>query len=196
MNNEFVKKQRCFIYNTTVIEHWLDVMASKGFELTHINGNAYYFRAGKPIRRRHFLLIPEKGANSESWLFYDFLKNGGRRIPCKSTGLASPRLALYADDGHEGQNQDLIDYYFTYRNYRTSKRLLRNILIFCFMLILCLVASVWGGRACMLVLFPYTLFSLLLCLYSIITLAFFAKTCNCNRLKELLTRPNRPLVPF
>ena len=74
-------RRRSTLAQTIRTENWLHDMAQKGFFLRQLSGTNYRFEQGEPGNVRYFLMSPEIGSNSDSWVFYEFERKMGKRIP-------------------------------------------------------------------------------------------------------------------
>lgn len=74
-------RRRSTLAQTIRTENWLHDMAQKGFFLRQLSGTNYWFEQGEPRDVRYFLMSPEIGSNSDSWVFYEFERKMGKRIP-------------------------------------------------------------------------------------------------------------------
>lgn len=126
-NHTQIIKKRISLGKIGETEKWLDEMSQAGWQLTRIDGNRFHFSECTPHLRHHFLLSPEKGANSSSWVYYEFLQNGGTQIPHSGTRFMSPDLVLWISDADYQKAFALYRYYFAHRNYRLWHRLLTNL---------------------------------------------------------------------
>ena len=73
-------RRRSLLAQTIRTENWLHDMAQKGFFLRQVSGTNYRFEQGEPGDVRYFLMSPEIGSNSDSWVFYEFERKMGKRI--------------------------------------------------------------------------------------------------------------------
>ena len=65
-------RRRSTLAQTIRTENWLRDMSQKGFFLRQVSGTNYRFEQGEPRDVRYFLMSPEIGSNSDSWVFYEF----------------------------------------------------------------------------------------------------------------------------
>lgn len=119
-------RRRSTLAQTIRTENWLHDMAQKGFFLRQLSGANYWFEQGEPGDVRYFLISPEIGSNSDSWVFYEFERKMGKRIPYEGMSFTGPSLVLAVDGKAVDCQAPLAAYYYQYRNYRLLKRLLRN----------------------------------------------------------------------
>lgn len=119
-------RRRSTLAQTIRTENWLHDMAQKGFFLRQLSGTNYWFEQGEPGDVRYFLMSPEIGSNSDSWVFYEFERKMGKRIPYEGMSFTGPSLVLAVDGKAVDCQAPLAAYYYQYRNYRLLKRLFRN----------------------------------------------------------------------
>ena len=119
-------RRRSLLAQTIRTENWLRDMSQKGFFLRQLSGTNYRFEQGEPGDVRYFLMSPEIGSNSDSWVFYEFERKMGKQIPYEGMSFTGPSLVLAVDGKAVDCQAPLAAYYYQYRNYRLLKRLLRN----------------------------------------------------------------------
>ena len=90
-------RRRSTLAQTIRTENWLHDMAQKGFFLRQLSGTNYWFEQGEPGDVRYFLMSPEIGSNSDSWVFYEFERKMGKRIPYEGMSFTGPSLVLAVD---------------------------------------------------------------------------------------------------
>lgn len=90
-------RRRSTLAQTIRTENWLRDMAQKGFFLRQLSGTNYRFEQGEPRDVRYFLMSPEIGSNSDSWVFYEFERKMGKRIPCEGKSFVGPSHVLAVD---------------------------------------------------------------------------------------------------
>lgn len=172
-------------------EEWLHHMAMNGLILDHICGHKFYFKRTASRCIYYFLLNSDIGANSEDWVYYEFLQMGGNRIPFQGSSLFSPRLVLAIDICTCQDNGDLYRYYYSYRNYRTLHRLRRNALVCVLGIIICLLLYVLQAVSLWFFL-QYGGIFLLLCVFQIFSILHYVRSCKSQGQPCHWKKPNRP----
>lgn len=187
------KKRLFFLAQSIDVELWLSDMAAKGYMLSKIDRRKWIFRKGESVECRFFLMNPDIGTNSDGWVFYEFERCFGRKIPCVGPYIFSPSRALVSFPPLIDQHSVLIDYYYKYRNYRLIRRFLRSALLsfgVCFVgVILVLFGSFYNNIA----LLPYIIVSLFLGAYNVLSFFRFRNSCNRQGWSKPLQRPKRPI---
>ena len=185
-------KRRFTLVKSIEIELWLSEMARNGYHLHHITSGKYYFRRGLPKNRQYFLMSPESGTNSDTWLFCDFQQTCGNRIPCDGTRFFSPSLALEVKQNVADKNPSLIRYYYQYRNYLLLRRMRRNAIAITIFTLLALLLCLFDYPSSLLVLFPYLVVSISLCPFSFASFIRFKKSCIDAGYKSPENKPQHP----
>lgn len=139
-------RRRSTLAQTIRTENWLRDMSQKGFFLRQVSGTNYRFEQGEPRDVRYFLMSPEIGSNSDSWVFYEFERKMGKRIPCEGKSFVGPSHVLAVDGEAADCQAPLAAYYYQYRNYRLLKRLLRNAVGSAVIFLLGLACDPFGTR--------------------------------------------------
>ena len=155
-------RRRSTLAQTLRTENWLHDMAQKGFFLRQLSGTNYRFEQGEPGNVRYFLMSPEIGSNSDSWVFYEFERKTGKRIPYEGKSFTGSSLVLAVDGKAVDCQAPLAAFYYRYRNYRLLKRLLRNAVGSAVIFLLGLACDPFGTPAFL----PYLLGSAILCAFS------------------------------
>lgn len=130
-----IVKRRILLGKIGTTENWLNNMANNGKILTRVEGNCFYFSVREPEKLHFFMLSPEVGANNSSWIYYEFLENGGIKVPHSGSNFMSPNLILKISDNRYQENSLLYRYYFQHRNYRMLHRFALNISMSAVMLV-------------------------------------------------------------
>lgn len=125
-NNIVYIRHQAPLTQTISTEAWLHKMAQDGLLLESVQGSKYKFKKGSPADIYYFMMTPETGTNSDSWVFYEFEQKMGKQTPCNGLSLFSPSLMLMAGREEVDRQSELISYYFCYRNYRLLRRFKRN----------------------------------------------------------------------
>lgn len=107
-------RRRSLLAQTIRTENWLHDMAQKGFFLRQLSGNNYWFEQGEPGDVRYFLMSPEIGSNSDSWVFYEFERKMGKPIPYEGMSFTGPSLVLAVDGKAVDCQAPLAAYYYQY----------------------------------------------------------------------------------
>jgi len=191
--NEFYVKRYFTLAKTIDVEDWLSNMATNGFILQRITNCKYYFIKSAPVNTDYFLMSPEVGTNSDGWVFYEFCQNFGDRIPSIGPSFMSPSHALIVNCTTEANNQQLIEYYYKYRNYRTTRRLFRNSAISLFFAAMCILVGVLGTRNHLIALFPYLIGSMILFVHFAFSFHYFTRSCSKHNHKKPMKKPLRPM---
>ena len=182
-------RRRSTLAQTIRTENWLHDMAQKGFFLRQLSGNNYWFEQGEPGDVRYFLMSPEIGSNSDSWVFYEFERKMGKRIPYEGTSFTGPSLVLAVDGKAVDCQAPLAAYYYQYRNYRLLKRLLRNAVGSAAFFLLGLASDPFGTPAFL----PYLLGSAILCVHFLLSFFRFRKDCISSGTPRPMQKPSRPI---
>ena len=191
-----MKKTECCILKTftlaktIVLEEWLSDMAAKGFMLQRIANRKYYFIETAPSKSRFFLMDPEIGENSDSWVFYEFCKDIGKRIP--SSGFFSPSHALIVEGDYKDEDKQLINYYFKYRNYRIARRLFKNSVISLIIILMCLIVGLSSAYNHFAAIIPYLVFSFVFEAYFMASFFYFVYNCRRYGQSKPMKKPIRP----
>jgi hypothetical protein len=185
-------KRRFTLAKSIEIELWLSEMAHNGYHLHHITSGKYYFRRGLPKNRRYFLMSPESGSKSDSWLFIEFQLSCGIGIPCDGTSFFSPRLALEVKQNVTDKNPALIRYYYQYRNYLLLRRMRRSAIASIIFALFALLLCIFDFPSSLLVLFPYLVGSIFLCSFSTASFIRFKKSCIDAGYKFPEKKPQHP----
>lgn len=172
-------------------EQWLNTLATQGYMLSKIEGRTFYFESTEADLVYFFMLSPEKGANTSAWVFYEFLENGGIRIPHFGDSHLSPNLVLKIPVLKYKENEQLFRYYFLQRNYRLLHRLVSNILLSMALFLLC-VGVIFIDYKYMVSLLYICFGSLFIGLHNTIMLFRFLKSCKTQGLPAMWNRPRRP----
>lgn len=185
-NSPLICKKRHSLPSAVIeTEKWLSDMAAGGQMLRCIEAGKYFFEECSPIKCRFFLLNPEHGNNSESWIFYDLEKLCGKQIPCKGPFFFSPQLALQIPDCKEAVDNEMIEYYYQYRNWRLARRLLVDTILWSASVILSgLIVALQPGGAILLL-----IGSILLLGAASTTLGRFLNSAGG---RSVLKKPHRP----
>ena len=178
-------RRRSTLAQTIRTENWLHDMAQKGFFLRQLSGTNYRFEQGEPGDVRYFLMSPEIGSNSDSWVFYEFERKMGKQIPYEGMSFTGPSLVLAVDGKAVDCQAPLAAYYYQYRNYRLLKRLLRNAAFF----LLGLASDPFGTPAFL----PYLLGSAVLCVHFLLSFFRFRKDCVSSGTPRPMQKPSRPI---
>lgn len=171
-------------------EQWLNNMAKQGLMLSKIEGRTFYFKPTDAEQVFFFMLSPEKGANSSDWIYYEFLENGGIRIPHHGTSHMSPNLVLKISSQEYQKNEELFHYYYLHRNYRLFHRLVSNILLSMFFFLLNI--AVICVDYYLLSLLYICIGSLLVGIHNSISLFCFLTACRSQGIPATWKRPRRP----
>lgn len=126
-NDTLVMKRSIPLGKIGAAEKWLNCMAENGHVLSKVEGRNFWFTSEEPKKLHFFVLSPEKGANSSSWIYYEFLEKGGTKIPHLGSSFMSPNLILMISDDKYQENPSLYSYYFRHRNHRLLHRFVTNI---------------------------------------------------------------------
>lgn len=183
-------KKRVTLGQIPNMEQWLNEKANQGLVLDRIDGTRFYFRP-KEEAVSYFMLSPEKGANSSSWIYYEFIKNGGIRIPHRGTSHLSPNLILKIPSDMYYQKKALYDYYFAYRNYRLFRRLVTNTLLSMIFFLLS-VAVLFVDSSFFLSLFYLCVGSLVVGIHNSVEVLRLKKSCRTQGMPVVWQRPKRP----
>lgn len=183
-------KRRVTLGQIPKTEKWLNEMANQGYVLVRIEGTKFFFCPKKEVVS-YFMLSPEKGANSSSWIYYEFLKNGGIRIPHNGTSHMSPNLVLKISDDKYNKNKELYGYYFQHRNYRLFHRMVSNALISMIFFLLCVIV-IFIDPNFLMSLFYICLGSLLVGIHNALEICRLTKSCKVQALSAMWKRPKRP----
>lgn len=170
-------------------ENWLHDMAQKGFFLRQLSGTNYWFEQGEPGDVRYFLMSPEIGSNSDSWVFYEFERKMGKQIPYEGMSFTGPSLVLAVDGKAVDCQAPLAAYYYQYRNYRLLKRLLRNAVGSAAFFLLGLASDPFGTPAFL----PYLLGSAILCVHFLLSFFRFRKDCISSGTPRPMQKTSRPI---
>lgn len=171
-------------------EQWLNAMAKRGFVLQKIEGTKFHF-ISKEEAVTFFMLSPERGSNSSSWVYYEFLNTGGIRIPHFGTSHLSPNLVLKIPNEKYHKNNELYDYFYEHRNYRLIHRLVSNALLSVMLFLLC-VAVLFIESSFFSSLFYISIGSLLVGIHNSIELFRLIKACKLQGMPVTWKRPKRP----
>ena len=177
-------RRRSTLAQTIRTENWLRDMSQKGFFLRQVSGTNYRFEQGEPRDVRYFLMSPEIGSNSDSWVFYEFERKMGKRIPCEGKSFVGPSHVLAVDGEAADCQAPLAAYYYQYRNYRLLKRLLRNAVGSAV-----LACDPFGTPAFL----PYLLGSAILCVHFLLSFFRFRKDCISSGTLRPMQKPSRPI---
>lgn len=172
-------------------EEWLHHMAMNGLILDHVCGHKFYFKRATSRCIHYFLLNSDIGANSEDWVYHEFLQMGGNRIPFQGVSLFSPRLILAIDICTHQDNRDLYRYYYSYRNYRTLHRLRRNALVCIGVILACILLYVIQAAGLWFLL-QYGGTFLLLGMFQIFSILRYVHSCKSQGQPCQWKKPNRP----
>ena len=172
-------------------EQWLNHMAAQGFVLTKIEGRTFCFEPNHEEPVSYFMLSPETGANNSAWIYYEFLENGGIRIPHSGTSFLSPDLVLKIPNQKYQENEQLYRYYFMHRNYRMIHRLVSNIILSMMFFFLCIIVFCMDSHY-MFSLLCICFGSLFVGLDNAMMLFHFTKSCRMQGLPAMWNRPRRP----
>lgn len=179
------KKRLFFLCEVLNSERWLADMAASGWLLQSIDATNCFFNEITPIKCRFFLLDPEPGNNSEAWLFFDIEKLGGKKIPCRGPFFFSPRLALFIQASNDPKENELVDYYYKYRNWRLARRFLGNTVALLICTLISASVVIWETER----FFPFLIVCTLLLSMLVISLSRFLRTCGGM---HALIKPGRP----
>lgn len=182
-------RRRSTLAQTIRTENWLHDMAQKGFFLRQLSGTNYWFEQGEPGDVRYFLMSPEIGSNSDSWVFYEFERKMGKRIPYEGMSFTGPSLVLAVDGKAVDCQAPLAAYYYQYRNYRLLKRLLRNAVGSAAFFLLGLASDPFGTPAFL----PYLLGSAFACVHFLLSFFRFRKDCISSGTPRPMQKPSRPI---
>ena len=182
-------RRRSTLAQTLRTENWLHDMAQKGFFLRQLSGTNYWFEQGEPGDVRYFLMSPEIGSNSDSWVFYEFERKMGKRIPYEGMSFTGPSLVLAVDGKAVDCQAPLAAFYYQYRNYRLLKRLLRNAVGSAAFFLLGLASDPFGTPAFL----PYLLGSAVLCVHFLLSFFRFRKDCISSGIPRPMQKPSRPI---
>lgn len=182
-------RRRSTLAQTIRTENWLRDMSQKGFFLRQVSGTNYRFEQGEPRDVRYFLMSPEIGSNSDSWVFYEFERKMGKRIPCEGKSFVGPSHVLAVDGVAADCQAPLAAYYYQYRNYRLLKRLLRNAVGSAVIFLLGLACDPFGTPAFL----PYLLGSAFACVHFLLSFFRFRKDCISSGTPRPMQKPSRPI---
>ena len=184
-------KRRVSIGNIPDTEQWLNKLAEQGFVLSKIQGNTFWFEPTETESVSYFMLSPEKGANNSAWIYYEFLENGGIKVPHYGTSHLSPNLVLKVTKQTYQENEELFRYYFMHRNYRLYHRLISNILLSTLFFLLCVIV-ICLDYSYLISLLCICIGSLLVGLHNIIAAFQFLRSCRLQGVPAMWKRPRRP----
>ncbi len=191
-NNIVYIRHQAPLTQTISTEAWLHKMAQDGLLLESVQGSKYKFKKGAPADIYYFMMTPETGTNSDSWVFYEFEQKMGKQIPCNGLSLFSPSLMLMAGREEVDRQSELISYYFCYRNYRLLRRFKRNGIGFSIFFILSTFVCLCHIPEHFIALFPYLVASGLLCFHSIYSYFHFRSACRAQGVLDPSRKPTRP----
>lgn len=190
MQKPAISVRRCSTLAQTIrTENWLRDMAQKGFFLRQLSGANYRFEQGEPRDVRYFLMSPEIGSNSDGWVFYEFERKMGKRIPCERKSFVGPSHVLAVAGEAVDSQAPLAAYYYRYRNCRLLKRLLRNAVGSAVLFLLGLACDPFGTPAFL----PYLLGSAVLCVHFLLSFFRFRKDCIFSGTPRPMQKPSRPI---
>lgn len=184
-------KKRVTLGRIPDAEQWLHEMALQGLMLSEIKGRTFYFQAAEAEPVFYFMLSPERGGSNPAWVYYEFLENGGIRIPHHGSSHLSPNLVLKIPNHIFYENKKLYRYYFAHRNYRLYHRFVTNILLSLIFFFLGTI-TIHLDRIYLISLFGWLLGSFLVGLYNAISLHHFLKFCRTQGIPAMWKRPRRP----
>ena len=190
-----LNKKRCVFFekDTIELEEQLAVASQAGNVLNSVHNGTFYFGKSKKDEQYHFfLLTPEKGNNSESWIYYDMQKLGAEPVTVSGTTFFSPSYILRLNTELLREKSALIEYFYQYRNYRILRRMKRNTVssaFFVFALtLLCFFSQGWE--------LAFNLFflacSCAFLLHFVLSLMHFSKSCKKKYGIVPFKKPRRP----
>lgn len=156
-------RHRSVLAQTIHTEAWLRSQAQNGHILCKLSGSKYFFKSGPSQDILYFTMSPEPGTNSEFWAYLEFRQKMGASIPQQGLAFAAPANVLSVNAEAAQNQEELVDYYFRYRNYRLLRRFRRNALLGGGLFLAALCCSLSGSVFSMLwalALFGMTAFSL------------------------------------
>lgn len=192
-NNDIVNiRHRALLAQTLATETWLHKMAQEGMILESVHGSIYRFTKDAPADIYYFMMTPETGTNSDSWVFYEFEQKFGKQIPCDGLRLFSPSLMLMIERSKMDTKSNLIAYYFSYRNYRLLRRFKRNSIGLFIFFALGALTCLCQAPEYSIVLFPYLIASGCLCFHSIYSFFHFRGECRSQGALAPSKKPRHP----
>ena len=166
-------------------------MEKQGYILVRIEGGKFYFEKGLPQNRCYFLMNSSVGSKSESWVYYEFLQNGGKRILTQTPFFGGVELALICDHKLISDNYELVRYYYLYRNYRILRRFSGNLIVCLLVAFLCVClwlfqpSNMWFSL-------QYGGIALLWGIYQAFSIFHFCKSCKGAGFQCTRKKPRRP----
>lgn len=183
---------RCMLYQSIKTEEWLEDMAHKGFSLVDVQASRYRFHEASPQTCKYFVMNPESGTDSDSWVFYEFAARLGQCIPCTGNSVLSPRLILRAKCDGTAEQRDLIAYYYQYRNYRLLKRFKRNAATAGIFMLLGILAATSGSPEYAVLMLPFLFVSGAFLFYFVFSYFSFRRDCLSRGFVKPNKKPRRP----
>ena len=180
------------LYQTISTETWLHEMAQNGLSLVEVQESQYMFERTSSPECNYFIMTPETGTNSDVWVFHEFERALGKRIPRLGSSFFSPSHILLVNHDVSDNQASLISYYFQYRNYRLLLRFRRNATFSAIFFILGALICVLRFPAYAVALFPYLLVSGLLLFHFLISYFSFRKDCISLGFAKPEAKPQRP----
>lgn len=185
--------RRCYmLYQTIRIEEWLEDMARNGYLLIDVHASKYRFQEDLPQAYTYFVMNPESGTNSESWVFHEFAAQLGQCIPCTGNSVLSPSLILRAKWDGSNEQGEIISYYYRYRNYRLLKRFKRNIVTAGAFLLLGVFATTFDSPEYAVLMFPLLFVSSLFLFHFTFSYFSFRRDCLLCGHDKPDKKPRRP----
>ena len=185
-------RHRATLSQTILTEAWLHNMSQRGYSLEEVSGSIYKFSKSVPQEDVFFIMTPEAGTNSDSWVFYEFEQHMGTRIPCSGNSFLSPSHVLRVKKASLDSQEALISYYYQYRNYRLLKRFRRNTILSVFLFLGGFFVSIMGGVDDLVVLLPYLFAGGILSFYFGYSYVTFRKMCISLGFTKPADKPKRP----
>lgn len=144
-----------------------------------------------PKKLHFFVLSPEKGANSSSWIYYEFLEKGGTKIPHFGSSFMSPNLILMISDDKYQENPSLYSYYFRHRNHRLLHRFVTNIAASAVMFAMSILL-IWANNTFLFPLLYIAMGSFIIGCVNTVMLIEFCRYIRSANLSLAWKRPRRP----